>query len=136
MYAIKNWGWKAVREHHVETWTFTPHDIQVIARGIGDILDQEGHYDNDHDDEIDLYVYVYTSKKNFTVSLKELEHGQIISKQSKSTDIDVVNNSLANAAKPVYKPVSGIKGSEKMIAGIPAAEYRRKFKNNYGESKN
>ena len=51
-YACQHWGWKAVRGNHVESWTLTKDDLEMIARGIGQILDMFSY--DDHEDVLDV----------------------------------------------------------------------------------
>jgi hypothetical protein len=74
VYAMKNMGWKAIRGHHVESWTLTPHDMQVIARGIEDILEGEGDIDTP-DEELEFVVSAY-QRSPVTMTLAELKVGR------------------------------------------------------------
>jgi len=76
MYAMKIWGWKAIRGHHVESWTLTPNDMQIIAKGIDEILEQEGNYeDTDDDDENLEFTVSYYQHSPITMTLAELRAG-------------------------------------------------------------
>jgi len=75
VYAMKNWGWKAVRGHHVESWTLTPRDMQIIARGIEDVLDQEGGIEDENEDEMEFTVSSYQHSP-ITMTLAELRTGR------------------------------------------------------------
>jgi hypothetical protein len=89
-YVIKQYGWKAVRNDHVETWTLMPKDIKEIADGLGEIIEQEGGSE-EFDENEEFYVYVYSTKKNYTFTLPELENGGKPS-QSPSTQYGNVAN--------------------------------------------
>ena len=69
-YAIKNWGWKRVVGNDVESWTLTPHDMQMIAQGLGDI-------DSTLADEAEFTVSTYSDNKWYSVTLAELEAGRL-----------------------------------------------------------
>lgn len=71
LYAIKNWNWKAVRGHNVETWRITPNDLKIIAKGIGEILDSEG----DEESDPELYIYSYATKTGQDYLLSQIETG-------------------------------------------------------------
>lgn len=73
-YAMKHWGWKAVRGHDIESWTLTPRDMQIIARGLESILDDEGDMDDSGDDEMEFYVSSYR-KPARALTLRELRAG-------------------------------------------------------------
>lgn len=69
-YAMEHWGWKALRDNHIETWTLTSQDMKVIAEGI-----REVNYEIS--EEAEFYISVYQQNKNFTITLRELEAGRI-----------------------------------------------------------
>jgi hypothetical protein len=45
LFAIKNWGWKRVMNNQIETYTLTDNDLNVISKGLSDIVqnDEEGN---------------------------------------------------------------------------------------------
>lgn len=46
-YAMKEWGWKAIRGSVVDTWTLTPLDLKKIDSGLSDAYDSEiSEYEN------------------------------------------------------------------------------------------
>ena len=56
-YAMKNWGWKAIRGNEIDTWNLTPSDLSIISRGIGDAYESEiEEYESEHSD-IDEHGY-------------------------------------------------------------------------------
>ena len=41
LFGMKNYGWKRVEGHHVETWTLTRNDLESIANGLWDAYQEE-----------------------------------------------------------------------------------------------
>src|SRR3972149_1861072 len=73
-YAVKDWGWKRIRGHHLETWTFTKQDMEAIITGVENILDEQGIEEDEFGDAaIDLYITVYSTGQHFDTTLKELK---------------------------------------------------------------
>jgi len=68
-YAIMKWGWKRVAGNNIESASLTPHDMQVIARGIGEI-------DEYLADDAEFSISVY-GDQNYDVTLAELEAGRL-----------------------------------------------------------
>lgn len=148
-FAVKNWGWKALRGHHVDTWTYTERDRRAIASGIGEILEQEGMYDNfdDYDELNDLEFSINVLANNgwFKATLGEMSGIQQPEKVPNTINqqIDAINTAVRNAGNPtdwIKKPPKPGTGSEKSItmAGdehpTPWHTIRRKYLNNYGEN--
>jgi len=69
-YALEHWGWKAVRENDIETWTLTPADMRMIADGIHEIA-----WDMSDDAEFDISVY--GQNRSFSITMRELVAGRI-----------------------------------------------------------
>ncbi len=74
MYAIMKWGWKRIAGNDIESASLTPHDMQVIARGIYDI-------ENNVADDAEFYISVYGGK-SYEVTLAELEAGKLNTEES------------------------------------------------------
>lgn len=74
LYGMKNWGWKRVEGNNVETWNLTAKDMTVIADGIEEILSH--NYDEETpDSEIEIFIHVYSVKKDFEYTLEQLKNG-------------------------------------------------------------
>jgi len=58
-FAIKNWGWKRLEGRHIETWTLTPRDLEVISNGL---YDAYGDYDENSLDLETFNINVYSTK--------------------------------------------------------------------------
>ncbi len=86
MYAIEHWGWKRVAGNNIETWTLTYNDMDIIASGIDEILQQEGIDDDVSDDDIDLYISTYSGPSR-DMTLAELKN-KGIKLQSKDVEYD------------------------------------------------
>jgi hypothetical protein len=101
-YAMKHWGWKALRGHNVESWTLTPRDMQIIARGIASILDDEGDMDDSKDDEMEFYVSAYR-KSALILTLRELRAGQPDSISTHATQSTIMSKPLQMQADRAVK---------------------------------
>lgn len=77
LYGMKYWGWKRVQGNNVESWTLTGRDMKVIADGLDDILSNEGEMEEMQDSEIEVYVHVYSVKKDFEYTLEQLKNGGV-----------------------------------------------------------
>jgi len=58
-FAMKKWGWKRLEGKHVETWTLTPRDLEVIASGL---YEAYGAYDEDALESETFHIYVFSTK--------------------------------------------------------------------------
>jgi len=57
-FAIKNWGWKRLEGRHIETWTLTARDLEVIANGL---YDAYGDYDENSLESETFNINVYST---------------------------------------------------------------------------
>lgn len=136
LHAVQKWGWKVVHGHYISTWTLMDQDKKAIARGIGEILDQEGGFDGDHNvEELEFRITVVSTNKSFDMTLAELE-GQQQSINPTGAEIDAYNKSFSNVGKNLFlkKPVPPGTGSQKTAGGMSYADYRRNYLNNWGEA--
>lgn len=79
-FGMKEWGWKRVEGQNIETWNLTPADLQTISRGIDNIIDDEGRFDDDGEIDFDplFNIYVHTGHRWFRdVPLSRIESGNI-----------------------------------------------------------
>lgn len=75
-YAIKEWGWKRVQGHNVESWRLTPNDLKIIARGLGDIMEQEGiEPEAEQDPDFTFHVSIFSTGRSFELTMAQLEAG-------------------------------------------------------------
>lgn len=103
-YAMKNWSWKRVQGHNVESWVLTPNDLKIIGMGIEDILDQEGVYDDiDNDPDFVFYVSSYQDGRSYTLSLAQLKAGTVNQLNPKSTQIGYTQQASSNWLKDYEK---------------------------------
>jgi len=96
-YAMEYWGWYAVRGHYIDTWNLSPADMQSIASGIGEILDQEGLEESEDDDQEEFTVTVYKTGKSYTLSLGQLRAGTMQTQNPFVTQIGQTNQNLGAA---------------------------------------
>lgn len=101
-YAMKHWGWKAVRGHDIESWTLTPRDMQIIASGIESILDDEGDEDTSGDDEMEFYVSSYKHPAR-SLTLRELKAGHADSISTNATQAKIMQKPLQMQADQAIK---------------------------------
>lgn len=87
-YAMKNWGWKAIRGVEVDTWNLTSGDMKQIATGIYDVYGDSIEEYSDENGNVDEYgnegpyfgVEVYSRKDYYShVPLSVLENGDLSS---------------------------------------------------------
>lgn len=71
-YAMEKWGWKRVVGNNIETWTLTTKDMRIIHNGINHILN-----DKEEDTEEEFSIYVHTTGQSHSMTLAQLEAGQI-----------------------------------------------------------
>ena len=45
IYGMKVWGWKRVMNNHIQSWSLTDKDVQIIARGIGELAPEDENGD-------------------------------------------------------------------------------------------
>jgi hypothetical protein len=64
-YALKHWGWVRVQGHNVQVQTLTTDSLKTIASGLGDILDQEGEYEDEGEEQL-FNIEVMSTKKYYT----------------------------------------------------------------------
>ena len=95
LYAMKYENWIAVRSNNVELYGYNAQKQKEIVHGIGEILDQEGHEEND-DEEVDLSIYDHKSNKSWNTTLKDLENFSLRPQQMPQT---IYNKPLAIANK-------------------------------------
>ena len=55
-YGMKNWGWKRLEGHNVETWSLTRGDLSSIASGLWDAYNEEA-------EKASFNIYVYSAQK-------------------------------------------------------------------------
>lgn len=135
LHAVKKWGWKVVHGHYISTWTLQDQDKKAIARGIGEILEQESGSDSEGWDELEFRITVVSTGKSFDMTLAELEgHQQNINPTG--AEIDTYNKSFSNVGKNLFlkKPVPPGTGSQKTAGDMSYADYRRNYLNNWGEA--
>ena len=59
-FAMKKWGWKRLESRHVETWTLTVRDLEVIANGLYEA------YGEDNEESLmseTFSIYVFSTKE-------------------------------------------------------------------------
>lgn len=61
-YAMKNWGWMAMRGNHLECWSL---DLSKIASFIDEVLDVEG-FEEDSESDLTFNIEVKSTGKYFT----------------------------------------------------------------------
>jgi hypothetical protein len=70
-YAMEHWGWKRVDDHNIETWTLNQNDIYAISQGMSEIANHI--QDEEEAEQLELYIYVYSNKKSYDLTLAELD---------------------------------------------------------------
>jgi hypothetical protein len=94
-FAMKKWGWKRVQGTNVESWTLNPDDFQTIARGLGEIMEQEGV----DDDSLQFHISVYSTGQSFDMTITELEQGRPNTINQHQASIDRQNQAMNISAK-------------------------------------
>jgi len=95
-YAMKYWGWYAVRNNYIESWTLTPKDMKTIAEGLYEI-------EPEISEEAEFYIAAYGSHQEYRITLRELDAGRIgdlpeVQPTVASRKIDQWNNALTQNA--------------------------------------
>lgn len=75
-YAMKNFGWKAVRGNYIDTWTLTKNDFGTIYRGLGDILEQEG-VGEEEDDEEEFTITNHSTGQSKSYTFPQIEQAAL-----------------------------------------------------------
>lgn len=71
-YAMKNWGWKAVRGNYVDTWTLNQNDFKNIYQGLGEIMEGEG-IEEEEGDQIKFIIYNHSTGQSKEYTYPEIE---------------------------------------------------------------
>lgn len=70
-YAMKNWGWKAVRGNSIQTWHLTSSDMRSIANGLYDIVGEVG---GEEEEEEEFSIEIMSNHKYFSgIPMKVIE---------------------------------------------------------------
>jgi hypothetical protein len=103
LYCMEHEGWIAVRSNNVEFYGYDENKRKEIVRGIDDVLTQE--LIEEPDEQIELYLYDYKTKRSWDATLAELRNTS-----------GVRPNTLPNTTynTPFFLPTKNIgpKGSE------------------------
>lgn len=73
LYAMREYGWIAVRDNNAELFGYDQKKSKELADGVDDILDQEGI--DSPDEEVELSVYDHKTGRSFDVTLADLKRG-------------------------------------------------------------
>lgn len=75
-YAIKKWGWSRVHGNHIEVKTLNADTLHTVARGIYNVLQEEGLLTSEDDDivvgQTMYYISTYTGK-SYHISLDDMD---------------------------------------------------------------
>jgi hypothetical protein len=80
-YAIKEWDWSRVAGDSIETRELTRDKLKVLARGINNVLNEEGK-DYEYEDNLDVLelheynISTYTGKR-YSITLRDMESGNV-----------------------------------------------------------
>ena len=76
LYVMKHNGWIAVRSNNAELFGYDSSKQRYLARGIGDILFDEG---NEHfnPSEVEIAIYDHKNRRSWYVTLEELENPNV-----------------------------------------------------------
>jgi hypothetical protein len=117
-YAIKNWNWSRVQGDSIETLKLTKDALQTIARGINNVISEEG-LDSEYEDSIevlDLHEYTIStySGKRYTITLADMEKGNVSGlEQDIAVTVSAATQQVKQmdiAAMPDYYKQKGIIG--------------------------
>ena len=72
-YAMRHWGWHALRGDTAETWEITPESLQTIAAGILNALDETGVEPEEIDPDEEFWVDAYKGHRSERLVYSQLE---------------------------------------------------------------
>ena len=102
LWAMKKWGWKTLRETNVQTFTMTPNDLKIIAKGFTDAYSNELDSEESDEEEVEIEIENMQNNQIYTATLENLKHGRLASQPILQTPLQkqAYNKALDNYDKP------------------------------------
>ncbi len=108
-FAMREWGWVWVRGDRATAWTLDKDQLENIASGVGDILDEENSAEPDSEELTENEIDISSEKtgKSFSITFADLEARNFSGKQSNylldAGSSDQVRKLDENLQNPFYR---------------------------------